>query len=294
MIVQFRNEKVSNHGSIPITIDCNVVAFIVFEEGFHQPIKRTKHSSRKLLPNEPPKCADEQKMSRALEKFFVLKNKAKQNKLKRRRKKKVLKDDFIIVKNHIVDIEQPGMERKVKSLPAVVKQEKLESKCQFFKRLQKMVLKAKTEAKIEDKYNIELKNIDEEGNAEYVNAFEEGKERKSNKRKKFAERQKEKKLSKKYDNKFDLKKERVLFGEIASAPPVLTAKLKKAPEFNKAGKRQLVLKNMFPSIVKPEEKNVAPLSKKWENMQPEVKKNLEIERLRAVQLYRMMKSKKAS
>ncbi|GFV45546.1 uncharacterized protein TNCV_4855681 [Trichonephila clavipes] len=42
MIVPFRNEKVSNHGSIPITIDCNVVAFIVFEEGFHQPIKRTK------------------------------------------------------------------------------------------------------------------------------------------------------------------------------------------------------------------------------------------------------------
>ncbi|GFW06719.1 uncharacterized protein TNCV_3288201 [Trichonephila clavipes] len=38
------NEKVSNHGSIPITIDCNVVAFIVFEEGFHQPIKRTKQS----------------------------------------------------------------------------------------------------------------------------------------------------------------------------------------------------------------------------------------------------------
>ncbi|GFW09627.1 hypothetical protein TNCV_3997331 [Trichonephila clavipes] len=44
MIVQFRNEKVSKHGSIPITIDCNVVGFIVFEEGFHQPIKRTKQS----------------------------------------------------------------------------------------------------------------------------------------------------------------------------------------------------------------------------------------------------------
>ncbi|GFV65291.1 hypothetical protein TNCV_4572911 [Trichonephila clavipes] len=42
MIVQFRNEKVSNHGSIPITIDCNVVAFIGFEEGLHQPVKRTK------------------------------------------------------------------------------------------------------------------------------------------------------------------------------------------------------------------------------------------------------------
>ncbi|GFX26637.1 alpha-2 adrenergic receptor [Trichonephila clavipes] len=44
MVVQFWNEKVSNHGSIPITIDCNVVAFIVFEEGFHQPMKRTKQS----------------------------------------------------------------------------------------------------------------------------------------------------------------------------------------------------------------------------------------------------------
>ncbi|GFX90756.1 uncharacterized protein TNCV_3165871 [Trichonephila clavipes] len=31
-VVQFRNEKVSNHGSIAITIDCNFVAFIVFEE----------------------------------------------------------------------------------------------------------------------------------------------------------------------------------------------------------------------------------------------------------------------
>ncbi|GFY00107.1 hypothetical protein TNCV_1342051 [Trichonephila clavipes] len=42
MIVQFRNEK--DHGSIPITIDCNGVAFIVFEEGFYQPIKHTKQS----------------------------------------------------------------------------------------------------------------------------------------------------------------------------------------------------------------------------------------------------------
>ncbi|GFS59572.1 hypothetical protein TNCV_2580951 [Trichonephila clavipes] len=34
----------SIQGSIPITIDCNVVAFIVFEEGLHQPIKCTKLS----------------------------------------------------------------------------------------------------------------------------------------------------------------------------------------------------------------------------------------------------------
>ncbi|GFX06894.1 hypothetical protein TNCV_1202091 [Trichonephila clavipes] len=48
MIVQFRNEKVSNRGSIPITIDCNVVASIGFEEGFHQPIKT--HQTVESLP----------------------------------------------------------------------------------------------------------------------------------------------------------------------------------------------------------------------------------------------------
>ncbi|GFT05623.1 retrovirus-related Pol polyprotein from transposon 17.6 [Trichonephila clavipes] len=54
MIVQFRNEKDSNNGSIPITIDCNVVAFIVFEEGFHQPIKRTKQAGSyfRIVPEQ--------------------------------------------------------------------------------------------------------------------------------------------------------------------------------------------------------------------------------------------------
>ncbi|GFV42186.1 hypothetical protein TNCV_3164171 [Trichonephila clavipes] len=64
MTVQLRNEKVSNHGSIPITIDCNVVAFIVFAEGFHQPIKRTKQSvfldvtvfRHTLVDSLPSKC----------------------------------------------------------------------------------------------------------------------------------------------------------------------------------------------------------------------------------------------
>ncbi|GFV27064.1 hypothetical protein TNCV_4853011 [Trichonephila clavipes] len=37
MIVQFRNGKVSNHGSIPITIDCNVVAFIVLKKDSTSP-----------------------------------------------------------------------------------------------------------------------------------------------------------------------------------------------------------------------------------------------------------------
>ncbi|GFV64058.1 uncharacterized protein TNCV_3181261 [Trichonephila clavipes] len=47
MIVQFRNEKVSNHGSIPITIDCNVVAFIVFEE--YRPMIPPSHKAHQTV-----------------------------------------------------------------------------------------------------------------------------------------------------------------------------------------------------------------------------------------------------
>ncbi|GFT84282.1 hypothetical protein TNCV_1150731 [Trichonephila clavipes] len=64
MIVQFRNEKVSNHGCIPITIDCNVVAFIVFEEGFHHPIKRTKHHSTRSALHRLTKFAYENREQR--------------------------------------------------------------------------------------------------------------------------------------------------------------------------------------------------------------------------------------
>ncbi|GFX37759.1 DUF1758 domain-containing protein [Trichonephila clavipes] len=51
MIVQFRNEKVSNHGSIPITIDCNVVAFIVFEE-VYGPMIPPAHKAHQTLSND--------------------------------------------------------------------------------------------------------------------------------------------------------------------------------------------------------------------------------------------------
>ncbi|GFW54537.1 uncharacterized protein TNCV_2232111 [Trichonephila clavipes] len=55
MIVQFRNEKVSNHGSIPITIDCNVVAFIVFEE-VHQPPAHKAHQTELWFQQDGATC----------------------------------------------------------------------------------------------------------------------------------------------------------------------------------------------------------------------------------------------
>ncbi|GFT50414.1 hypothetical protein TNCV_1004161 [Trichonephila clavipes] len=44
MIVQFRNEKLVIMALYRSGIDCNVVAFIYFEKGVRQPIKRTKQS----------------------------------------------------------------------------------------------------------------------------------------------------------------------------------------------------------------------------------------------------------
>ncbi|GFT48076.1 uncharacterized protein NPIL_93941 [Nephila pilipes] len=246
---------------------------------------------RNLLPNQPPRDVDDQQISRQLEKIIELKNKGK---LKRRKRKKVPKDDFIIVKNSIVDTEEPGMERQIKKLPAVVKQKRFESEYQFIGRIQRMTNMAIEEANMEQKYDVEVKDVDGKGNVELVSAPKEVSERKREKRKMLAERKKEKKKLKSDEKEFDLKKERVSFGEVASAPPVLTAKLRKAPEFNKAGKRELILKNMLPSKTEPKEEKVTPLSKKWKNMQPEQKKALENERLRVVQLYRTMKSKKAS
>ncbi|CAL1298504.1 unnamed protein product [Larinioides sclopetarius] len=260
-----------------------------------------QHKNKNLLPNEPPTVeTKDQEMSKQFEEFIDLKNKAKTNAFKRRKKKKkVQQDDFIIVKNHIVDKEQPGMERKVKKLPAVMKQKRTESENQFFNRIQRMADIAIAEAKVEEKYNIQLVDVDKKGNAKYVetnsgDGSNQISEKKKEKRKKLNERKEEKKKFKKIDPEFELKKEVVPFGQVASAPPVLRAKLKKAPEFAKPGKRQLFLKNMLPSNEETSERQVRPLSTKIKYMPPDKKKELENERLRVVQLYRMMKNKKAS
>ncbi|GIY79244.1 uncharacterized protein CEXT_661641 [Caerostris extrusa] len=136
-------------------------------------------NKRKLLYNEPPRAeADEQEMSRHMEELIDLKNKAKQKIKRKKKKKKIQKDDFIIVKNNIIEKDQPGMERKVKPMPAVVKQKEFESENQFMNRLQRMADIAIAEAKVEEKYNIELVNVDKKGNAQYVTASKEVTEKK--------------------------------------------------------------------------------------------------------------------
>jgi len=248
---------------------------------------------KKLLPNEPPKGDDFQEVPRYAKELINLKNKVKSNKLKRRRKKKkIIKDDFIIVHRDRSDGDVCGSTKAVKPMPNVVKQNIHESEDRFFNRLQKMVDTAIAEAKVEQKYDIELVNIDNKGNAQYVTAPREISEKKQEKRKKAKEKTAEKKKMKMEDSKFDFQTEKIDFGEVAMAPPIFTAKPRKAPETNKPGKKQLYLKTILGSSNKEEAKNPTPLTTKWKNMPPDRRKIMENERQRAVQMYRMLKNKK--
>ncbi|KFM79067.1 hypothetical protein X975_13488, partial [Stegodyphus mimosarum] len=157
---------------------------------------------KNILPNEPPLEDDYQEVPRQMEELIQLKEKAKSNKFKRKKKKKVLKDEFIIVKRDVIEDNETGM----KKVPTVIKQRASENENQFFNRLQKMTNQAIAEAKVEEKYNIKLVNIDEKGNAEYVTGEKEVSESKKRKHEKYKEIVKEKKKMRAKDEEFDLKK----------------------------------------------------------------------------------------
>ncbi|KAG8179915.1 hypothetical protein JTE90_006278 [Oedothorax gibbosus] len=243
--------------------------------------------------NEPPTEADQQGGGRHMAEFMEAKNNCKR---KRKKKKKVIKDDYIIVKNEIVDQMEDRGEKKTKRVPARMIQRPHESEEQFLRRIQNMANVAMAEARVEEKYNVELVNVDKEGQATYKpseNVLEPQVERKTEKRKKQKEKMQEKKRLKVDDKEFDLRKEKIKFGEVANAPPSLKAKPRKAPELNKAGSRKLALHSLLPSAA-PQDKQVAPLSKKLKTLPPEKRKAMENERLRAIQLYRSLKEKKIS
>lgn len=252
-----------------------------------------RSKKNKLLPNEPPKKEDYQEVPKHATEIINLKNQVKSNKLKKRKKKKkVMQDDFIVVRKTKHEGDTEGSTRAIKNLPDVVKQMKNESEVRFLNRLQRMADTAIAEAKVEEKYGIELVNIDKSGNAEYVTAPKEVSEKKIEKRKKYREKEVEKKRIKMDESTFDLQKEKIHFGEVAMAPPVFTSKPRKAPETDKPGKKQLFLKKFLEPNKTIDAKNPKPLSTKWKDMPAEKRRLAEIERLRAVQMYRMLKNKK--
>jgi len=246
-----------------------------------------------MLPNEPPTNTDYQDVPRHMTELIDLKNKVKAGKLKKRKKKKkVIKDDFIVVRNEIISDDTQGATQVVRSVPAVVKQKKFESEQKFFRRLQGMADNALAEAKMEQKYDIRLVDIDNKGNAQYVNDQKGVTEKKREKRKKYKDKEVERKKLKSEETCFELHKEKIDFNDVAMAPPIFTAKPRKAPALNKAGKKELALKNVLETKNKEKISNPKPLSIKLKNMPSEKRRILESERLRAVEMYRILKNKK--
>lgn len=61
--------------------------------------------------------------------------------------------------------------------------------------------------------------------------------------------------------------------------------------FFQPGKKELYLKKILDTKTE-DKKNPTPLSIKWKDMPTEKRKVIEIERQRAIQMYRMLKNKK--
>ncbi|XP_042905025.1 coiled-coil domain-containing protein 137 [Parasteatoda tepidariorum] len=220
-----------------------------------------------------------------MEEFISLKNAAKLGKVKKRKKKKkTYKNDFIVVKNEIVE-DKGGV-----GAAKILKQSKNENEHQFINRLQRMADKAIAEAKVEEKYNIKLVSVDKDGNAKYKSLDDENNEtKKTQKRKKYRERLKEKKKLKADDKEFEFKKDHIPFGDVVMAPPTLSAKSRSA--FALPKKNQEIQK---PQNDRTNEAQSSLVTTKMKDMTPDRRKELENERSRAVQMYRLLKSKKYS
>lgn len=245
-----------------------------------------KTKNYKKLPNEPPPHEDCQDVPRHVEQIMNIKN----HKVKRK-KKKMNKNpsELITVQRDMIEDYEPG--RPLKKGPDVMKQETNESQYQFINRLQHMADIAVAEAKVEAKYNINVVNIDEKGNAHYERVKNVTKKNKE-KRKKIIEKEREKKNSKIQEKELDFKKESIRFGEVVMAPPTFTAKPRKAPQLDKAGKRKLQLNKLLSPKEEYSIRKPTPLATKWRNMTDEKRKSIENERLRVIEMYRRLKNKK--
>lgn len=133
-----------------------------------------------------------------------------------------------------------GMTRSLKPLPEIVSQGPYESEYQFIHRLEKLSAKARAEANIEDRFDVDFcpkmdsqdsnHSINNNDKSDNKNKSEEVKVRKrSIKRKEKLIKKKAKKLAKQRENDDDFKhlKDDVKFGETVLQPPELTHFIKR-------------------------------------------------------------------
>lgn len=140
--------------------------------------------------------------------------------------KKKVKTPGLLTINLNSEGDDKGCTRALKVLPEKVEQGPYESEEQFLNRLQRMATKAKAEACIEDKYDVDfapkiLSTVDGKAKNENRGKEKDPVSKKLAKRKARDEKRKNRKRKKPSHDEYKPQVDKISFGEVAMAPPTL-------------------------------------------------------------------------
>ncbi|XP_067006354.1 coiled-coil domain-containing protein 137 [Anabrus simplex] len=284
------------------------------KDPYEQQAKRNESLSKKI--NAPPSSPDDQDIPKSVKHIMRLMQDVKDKKFVRKRKKKN-KNKLKLINTAVMaekELKLPGMTRPDKPAPEFV-QRPGESNYFFMHRIERTCQEVLKESQFEEKFNVAVQRNPETGEVVSVtkapkNKIEDlvGSSKKKNKnkgkpekltkkeRRKIKMMEKRAKMKDKEVDEFDRFKDEVKFGEIVHQPPSLKTPLKlktrvTTPE-GRPGKKDLLLKQLLPSEQKLQHNTKVFKAAKKKNLSEGEQRQLEAERLKAVNMYRMLKTKK--
>ncbi|PSN36844.1 hypothetical protein C0J52_14974 [Blattella germanica] len=262
--------------------------------------------------NAPPQNLDFQEIPKSLRRISQINKAIKDGTFKMKKTKKKKKRDLLIdtTKLEGKNVKLPGMTRPEKPIPSFV-QRPGESDDRFLYRIEQACHSAIQESKFEDKYGVTVNVNHETGETTIKKKPKEElddlempllknnnnkpwrKNREPSKKKeKKKMKEKEMKLKKEENSKdeFEHFHDEVKFGEVVHAPPSFSTLPKRAVSKDitgRPGKKDLLLKTVLQSNG---DSSPTTSKVKWKKMPVIAKEKMELQRLRAVEAYRMMKA----
>ncbi|CAG2119749.1 unnamed protein product [Medioppia subpectinata] len=198
----------------------------------HKKFKCVDNSSEDLIDRQVNQNnTRDQTISRKWQQILDLKQQMIQ-KNRNKKKKKKTNNELISIRTAKSDPIEKGMTRSAKQLPEVIEQGLYESQSHFISRLSKMSAKAKAEANIEDRFDVDFCQKLDTNDSKADEKTDKNKTPKNNKRKKQKvkqnerqnERQNEKQQKiggkRRKEDSFAHLKDSFVFGERVAEPPV--------------------------------------------------------------------------
>ena len=268
--------------------------------------RQLREAKVQMKINNRPSAEDFQELPKSMKILMKVRDDVKSGNVQQQRQRRIKdpdsKDLLDSSKYHTPQIpHQKGMNKPLKPVP-VFKQKPGEHKRAFYYRMDQTIQSMKKRAAFEEKYKVDVqmnaagdtKIVDRE-NDELEADIEKNRieklakkgivvRTKEEKRKAKREREKKRKNKKKgiseeeNEENFESLKDEVQFGERVDAPPII--KLSKFTPSNKPGSKKLLLHKTLNPTVKKKTKSMAQ------------KHALELERQKAVNLYRQLKANK--